>query len=62
MGNRNEFHQMVKELREKGYEKKRQSGSHIIYCNGKNSVTINLKLNRMVAKRIKKEIANNVYQ
>lgn len=58
MGTNNEFKQMVKRLRKEGYERKRQTGSHIIYSNGNDTVVINLKLNRMVAKRIEKEITN----
>ena len=56
MTKRNEFREMVRELREKGYEEKRRAGSHVIFSNGNHSVTINLKLNKMVAKRIRKEI------
>lgn len=43
-----------------GYELLRTKGDHYIYGNGKNTVTINRHINRMVAQRLIKE--NNLVE
>lgn len=49
------FREAEKVLLKNGYKLNRVKGSHHYYSNGKRSVVINLKLNRMVWQRIKKE-------
>lgn len=49
------FRDAEKVLLRNGYKLNRVRGSHHYYSNGKRSVVINLKLNRMVWQRIKKE-------
>ena len=43
-------------LRNNGYKLKRIKGSHYIYSNGKHTVAVNKDLNRMVKKRLVKEM------
>lgn len=49
------FRDAEKILLRNGYRLNRVKGSHHYYTNGKNNVVINLRLNRMVWQRIKKE-------
>lgn len=50
-----EIKEIIPLLRRNGYSKIRTKGSHFIYSNGKNTISINLKLNEMVKRRIIKE-------
>ena len=50
--NKREFEKM---LRKNGYKLNRVSGSHFIYINGKNTIAINNKMNKMIAARLIKE-------
>ena len=43
-------------LRNNGYKLKRIKGSHYIYSNGKHTVAVNKDLNRMVKRRLVKEM------
>ena len=50
------FKDMQRKLRKNGYELDHIKGSHYVYKNNKgNVVTINLRLNPMVAKRLIRE-------
>ena len=42
-------------LKRNGYRLDRINGSHFIYSNGNNSITVNKDLNKMVRKRLIKE-------
>ena len=52
-----EFEPMHKE---NGYSEIRSNGSHFIYSNGNNQITVNKDLNKMVRKRLIKE--NNLIE
>ena len=52
------FREAEKVLLNNGFRLDRVKGSHHYYINGNRKVAINLKLNRMVWRRIKKE--NNI--
>lgn len=52
--------EIQKILRKNGYEFVRQNGDHLIYSNGTNKITINININKMVARRIIKENGLNV--
>lgn len=52
-----DFKTMKKILKHNGYILIRTKGSHFIYSNGFNTVSINKDLNMMVARRIIKENA-----
>lgn len=54
------FREAEKVLRNNGFKLERIKGSHHYYVKDNKSVTINLKLNRMVWQRIKKE--NNLIE
>lgn len=41
-----------RKLRRHGFSLCRWKGSHAIYCNGKDTVAVNIKLNDMVARRL----------
>ena len=45
----------IKMLTSNGYYKIRSRGSHFIYTNGVNHITVNKDLNKMVRKRLIKE-------
>lgn len=46
----------IKKVRANGYEHVRTNGSHMIFQNAEGRIiTVNLKLNKMVAKRLTKE-------
>ena len=47
-------------LKANGYREIRSNGSHFIYSNGENQITVNIKLNRMVKRRLIKE--NNLVE
>lgn len=47
--------QFIKILRNNNYIFDRQNGSHKIYTNGKSTISIPKKLNRMIALRLIKE-------
>lgn len=47
--------EMDRLLRRNDYTLDRWKGSHAIYSNGTNTVSVNIKLNKMVARRIVKE-------
>lgn len=50
-----DFKTMKKILKLNGYSLNRTKGSHFIYSNGCNTISINKDLNMMVARRIIKE-------
>lgn len=50
--NKREFERL---LRRNGYRLDRVNGSHYIYTNGSNSISIKPKINKMVARRLIKE-------
>lgn len=41
-----------RKLRRHGFTLTRWKGSHAIYCNGRDTVAVNIKLNDMVARRL----------
>ena len=43
-------------LKANGYREIRSNGSHFIYSNGTNQITVNKDLNKMVRKRLIKEM------
>ena len=47
-------------LKRNGYREIRSNGSHFIYSNGMNQITVNKDLNKMVRKRLIKE--NNLIE
>ena len=47
-------------LKANGYREIRSKGSHFIYGNGKNQITVNKDLNKMVRRRLIKE--NNLIE
>lgn len=47
-------------LKSNGYREIRRNGSHFIFTNGKNTISANKDLNRMVRKRLIKE--NNLIE
>ena len=49
------FREAERILLRNGYKLNRVKGSHHYYTNGKNNIVLNLKLNRMVWQRLKKE-------
>ena len=49
------YKDMCKLLKKNNYQMKRTNGSHFIYSNGTNTISINYHLNRMVAERLIKE-------
>jgi len=53
-----EFLDFVREVERRGYRRERSKGSHFVYVNPNSghSVSINKDLNKMVAKRLLKEI------
>lgn len=50
-----EFKRMRELLNDKGYSLTRIRGSHFIYSNGLNTVSVNRNLNKMVARRLVRE-------
>lgn len=52
---------VVKQLQDDGYTLVRTRGSHEIYSKGSNHITINQKLNKMVARRVMKQRTNDRY-
>lgn len=59
MGQKSDTVAMQRRLKANGYEFVRQRGSHMIYRKGDHEVTVNLKLHKVVAKRLIKEIEAN---
>ncbi len=51
-----EFREFCKILIENGYEQKRVKGSHYIFSNGEKTIAVNKDLNKMVERRLIKEI------
>lgn len=47
--------EFVRILERNGYSLNRAKGSHFVYTNGRNTISINKDLNRMVARRLIKE-------
>ena len=45
---------MDRKLKRHGFRLERWKGSHAIYCDGSQTVAVNIKLNEMVAKRLVK--------
>lgn len=45
---------MDRKLKQHGFRLERWKGSHAIYCDGSQTVAVNIKLNEMVAKRLVK--------
>ena len=50
-----EFIEADRALKKNGYVQVREKGSHYIYSDGTQNVTLNIKLNRMVMARVLKE-------
>lgn len=50
-----EYRKFEEVLKNNGYVKIRTSGGHNIYSNGKNTISINQKPNKMVVRRLIKE-------
>ena len=50
-----EMKEFVPLLEKNGYREIRSNGSHFIYSNGHNTISVNKNLNRMVRKRLIKE-------
>lgn len=55
-----EMKEFVPLLENNGYREIRSNGSHFIFSNGTNQITVNKNLNRMVRKRLIKE--NNLVE
>lgn len=56
MGKRSDTVAMQRRLRANGYEFVRQRGSHMIYRKGNSEIVVNLKLNKMVKRRLEREM------
>ena len=55
-----QMREFVPILEHNGYREIRSNGSHFIYSNGTNQITVNKDLNKMVRKRLIKE--NNLVE
>jgi predicted RNA binding protein YcfA (HicA-like mRNA interferase family) len=53
--------ELTKRLKNKGYSKVRSRGSHDMWSNGINTIAINQKLNKMVFKRLLKQLESGEF-